>query len=77
VRAPECPDRRRCLASPTVPPLISRPDTVEHCVGQAELFGEQPGHLGMMADHAVQIVMARQSELDTEPEPMQRRVPRT
>jgi hypothetical protein len=41
------------------------------------LFGEQPCHLGLMVDHAVQLAMAGYGKFDTEPEPVQRRVPGT
>jgi hypothetical protein len=41
------------------------------------LLGQQPGHLGVMVDHAVQLAMAGYGKFDAEPEPVQRRVPGT
>ena len=52
------------------------PSAVDHLAGQLELLAERAGDRGVVLDHAVHLAMARERELEPEPEAVERRVAR-
>ena len=59
-----------------VPLLVRRADPLAHHAGQVELLGQRPGQPRVLGDHPVELAMPGESELQPDPEPVQRRVAR-
>ena len=60
-----------------IPLLVRRADRLAHLAGKVKLFSQRPGQPRMLGNHAVQRAMPGQGELESDPEPVQRRVART
>ncbi len=65
------------LAGPAaaVPLLVGSAQGHQHLVRQLQLAPQLLGHLGVVGDHAVDLAVTRQGELQADPEAVQRRVP--
>ena len=59
---------------PAVPLLVRGTDRLLHPDGESEFFGEASGQSRVLVDHPIEVVASGHGELDTNPEPVQRRV---
>ena len=58
----------------TVPLLVRGTDRLLHPDGQSDVFGQAPGQSRVLSDHSIEVVSPGHGELNTDPEPVQRRV---
>ena len=57
-----------------IPLLVGGTDRLLHPDGQSEVIGQAPGQSRVLGDHPIEVVAPGHGELNTNPEPMQRRV---
>ena len=64
------------LARPAapVPLLVGAAERLEHLVGQSELLAERARERGVLGDHAVDLAVAGERELEPDAKAVQRRV---
>ena len=57
----------------SVPPLVGLGEGIEDVPGQAELLAQRPRQLGVPRDHAVELLAAREGEVEADADPVQGR----
>ena len=62
--------------SPSVPHLVGGVERAHDRIRQDELLGQRSGHRRVLGDHAVDLAVSRDGELEADPEPMQGRLAR-
>ena len=79
LREPRCERDRLAAELPgpalPVPHLVGRAERVQHVVGQLELLAERAGHRGVVIDHVAHLAVAREQEVEPDPEAVERRAP--